>query len=43
MTTLPRDINVSKLDATAAFQGLTKDEQLYAYHIAKASWEVSLP
>lgn len=41
MTTIPRDISVSKLDATEAFNGLTATEKLYAYHIGKASWEVS--
>jgi hypothetical protein len=36
----PRDLSVCKLDVVAAFEGLSKLEKLYAYHIARASWEV---
>jgi dipeptidyl-peptidase III len=39
---LPAATPVVSLDASAAFQGLTNQEKLYAYWIGKASWEGSL-
>ncbi|KAI4468162.1 dipeptidyl peptidase iii-related [Holotrichia oblita] len=35
---LPLDQPVVCLDASTAFQGLTKQEKLYAYYLSKASW-----
>ncbi|XP_017782007.1 PREDICTED: dipeptidyl peptidase 3 [Nicrophorus vespilloides] len=35
---LPNDSPVVYLEATAAFNGLTEKEKLYAYHLSQASW-----